>query len=66
METFDSQGRILPVGPADQNMVSKKITDKEGQGQEPRHHQQRSAGSAQSGEGEENSKTTEHVIDIIV
>lgn len=66
METFDSQGRILPVGPADQNMVSQKITDKEGQGQGLRHQKQKSAGSDHGAEKDENTKTTEHVIDIIV
>jgi hypothetical protein len=66
METFDSPGRVLPVGTTDQNIVSKKITDKDGQGQSSRHQQQKSAGSLHPEDKDEDTNTAKHVIDIIV
>jgi len=67
METFDSQGRILPIGAADQGIVSKKITDKEGQGQGPRYQPQKNVASNQLPEKEDGETQTEdHVIDILV
>ena len=67
METFDSQGRILPIGAADQGIVSKKISDKEGQGQGSGHQPQRKAAVAKPPEAEHGENETEdHVIDIMV
>ena len=67
METFDSQGRVLPIGAADQGIVSKKIADKDGQGQGPRYQAQKKVLADQLPEKEDGETQTEdHVIDIIV
>ena len=67
METFDSPGGILPVGAADQGVVSKKIKDKEGQGQGPRQHLQKKVAPVQIPEKDDEEKQAEdHMIDIIV
>ena len=67
MDAFDSQGRILPIGTADQGIVSKKIMDNEGQGQGPKHQPQKKAASVELPENEEKDAEKEnHVIDIIV
>jgi hypothetical protein len=65
METFDSPGGVLPIGAADQGVVSKKVTDKEGQG--PRHQPQKKVAPVQTPEkDDEDTQTEDHVIDIIV
>jgi hypothetical protein len=67
METFDSPGRIAPVAAADQGIVSKKITDKEGQGQGPRQHPQKKVAPVPIPEKDDEERQTEdHVIDIVV
>jgi len=67
METFDSSGRVLPVGAADQGIVSKKISDKDGQGQGPRQHPHKKVAPVQISEkDDEERQTGDHVIDIIV
>jgi hypothetical protein len=67
MDTFDSQGRVSPIRAADQDLVSKKIEDKEGQGQGFQHHHQKKVEPAQIPEQEdENKQTDDHIIDIIV
>jgi hypothetical protein len=67
METFDSPGRILPVGAADQGIVSKKIADKDGQGQGPRQHPHKKVAPVPiPGKDNEERQTEDHVIDIIV
>jgi hypothetical protein len=67
METFDSSGRVSPVGAADQGIVSKKITDKEGQGQGLRQQHQKKVEPVQIPEkDDEDPQTEDHVIDIIV
>ena len=67
MDAFDSQGRIAPIGAADQGIVSKKVMDKEGQGQGPRYQPQKKAASVELPENEEkDAEMEDHVIDIIV
>jgi hypothetical protein len=67
METFDSQGKIMPIGAADQGIVSKKITDKDGQEQGPRYHPQKKVASSQPPEeGDAKADKENHVIDIVV
>ena len=67
METFDSQGGILPIGAADQGIVSKKITNKDGQGQGPRYQPLNKVASVPLPEKEdEETRTEDHAIDIIV
>ena len=67
METFDSPGGILPIGAADQGIVSKKITNKEGQGQGPRYQPPKKVASVQLPEREdEETRMEDHTIDIIV
>lgn len=66
MESLDSQGRILPVGAADQDIVSKKIADDKDQGQSPRHQQQKSVKSSHTTEKDKDAKNKEPGIDIIV
>jgi hypothetical protein len=67
MDTFDSQGRVSPIGAADQGIVSKKVADKEGQGQgfQPQ-HQKKVAPVPIPEEDDEGTQTEDHVIDIIV
>jgi hypothetical protein len=67
METFDSPGRISAVGAADQGIVSKKITDKDDQGQGPRQQPQKKVAPVQIPEKEDgDSQAEDHVIDIVV
>ena len=67
METFDSPGRVAPIGSADQGIVSKKISDKDGQGQGSGHlHQKKVAPEQVPENDEEDTPTENHVIDIIV
>jgi hypothetical protein len=68
METFDSSGRIVPIGATDQGIVSKKVTDKGGQGgQGSRHQLQKKDEPVQIPErDDEDTQTEDHVIDIIV
>ena len=67
METFDSQGRVSPVGSADQGIVSKKIMDKEGQGQGSRQQHQKKVAPVQIPEEDDgDTQREDHVIDIIV
>ncbi len=67
METFDSQGRILPIGAADQGIVSKKVADKNGQGQGLQAQSRKKAAPAQPQEEEAEATLKEdHAIDIIV
>jgi|UniRef100_A0A7C3UXB9 hypothetical protein len=67
MEAFDSQGKIPPIGAADQGIVSKKIADQEGPGQGSRRPLPRKAATPQPAEEpEEPTVQAEHVIDIVV
>jgi hypothetical protein len=67
MDAFDSQGRIAPIGAADQGIVSKKTTDKDGQGQGSKYYPQKKAASVPLPENEEkDAETEDHAIDIIV
>lgn len=67
METFDSPGRVLPIGATDQGIVSKKISDKDGQEQGSRHlHQKKGVPEQVPENDEEDTQTENHVIDIIV
>jgi hypothetical protein len=67
METFDSPAGVSPIVAADQSIVSKKITDKDGQGQGPRQHPHKKVAPVQIPEKEDGeSQTEDHVIDIIV
>jgi hypothetical protein len=67
MDIFDSQGRILSIGSADQGIVSKKITDKDGQGQAPKYQPQKKVAMVQLPEKEGgDTETKDHVIDITV
>jgi hypothetical protein len=67
METFDSPGGVLPIGAADQGIVSKKIAEKNGQGQEPRQHPKKKvAPVAITEEDNEERQTEDHIIDIVV
>jgi hypothetical protein len=66
METSDSQGRILPVGAADQGIISKKTTDKEGQGQRLRQQPRKVAVAPAPEKDAEEGKKENHVIDILV
>ncbi len=66
METFDSQGRLLPIGAVGQGIVSKKITDKDEREQGTRHRQQKKAEPLQPPEKDDDYHTESHVIDIVV
>ena len=66
MESFDSPGSVLPVRAAEQDIVSKKISDKDGQGQgPPRQYQKRTALEHPPRE-DEDEQTEKHAIDIVV
>jgi hypothetical protein len=67
MENFDSPGGVLPVGAVDQGIVSKKITDKDGQGQGSRQHPHKRVAPVQTSEEKDEERQAEdHVIDIVV
>jgi len=66
MDTFDSKGTVTPVGAADQNIVSKKIADKNGQGQGPRNQPPKKAPPEPPLEEDEDTQTEKHAIDIVV
>ena len=66
MDTFDSPGKVSPVGAADQGIVSKKVTDKNGQGEGARHQPRQKPASIQLPEEGEDTQAENHVIDIIV
>ncbi len=66
METFDSQGRILPIGAADQGIVSKKVADKNGQGQGLQAQSRKKAAPQPQEEEAEATLKEDHAIDIIV
>jgi hypothetical protein len=67
MESFDSQEKIMSIGIAGQGIVSKKIADKDGQGQGSRYQPQKKVASSQlPEEGEAKADKENHVIDIVV
>jgi hypothetical protein len=66
MATFDSQGNIPPVPPVGQNLVSKKITDKEGSGQKSPPPRRLKTGALQNPEAGEENGEDQHHIDIRV
>ncbi|MGQ9687607.1 MAG: hypothetical protein ACUVXF_02290 [Desulfobaccales bacterium] len=66
MDTFDSQGKVLPIGAADQGILTKKVTDKEGQKQAPQGQQEKKAASPQPPEEEMESPRGNRLIDIVV
>ncbi len=66
MDTFDSQGKVSPVGAADQGIVSKKITGKDDQREGTRQQLRQKPASVQVPEETEDTQTEKHVIDIIV
>jgi hypothetical protein len=66
METFDSPGKVLPIGAADQGIVSKKVTDKDGQGQAAQGRLKRKAAPPQLPEEDADPETESHLIDIVV
>jgi hypothetical protein len=66
METFDSHGQVLPIGAADQGIVSKKVTDKEGQGQAAQGRLKKKAAPPELPEEEAEPQEKNHLIDIKV
>ena len=66
METFDSQGRISPIGAADQGIVSKKIADKRGQGQAALSQPRKKMSPAEPEEQDGETQKEDHAIDILV
>lgn len=67
METFDSQGKIPPIGATDQGILSKKIADNDAQGKASRQPLRKKVAPPQhSEEPDEPASKEEHVIDIIV
>ncbi len=66
MDTFDSQGKVSPVGAADQGIVSKKIAGKDSEGKGTRQQLRKKPASVQVPEETEETQTEKHVIDIVV
>ncbi len=66
METFDSPGKVSPIGTADQGIVSKKISDKDGQRQAAQGRQKRPTAPSESTEEGAVPRTGSHIIDIVV
>ena len=66
METIDSQGTVTPIAATDQDIVSKKIADKNGQGQGPRNQPQKKTAPAQPSGEDEDTQAEKHAIDIVV
>jgi hypothetical protein len=66
MDTFDSKGTVLPIGGTDQGIISKKVADKNGQGEGPRQQQQKKTPTIPPPEEGEDNQTEKHAIDILV
>jgi hypothetical protein len=66
MDTFDSKGTVLPIGVTDQGIISKKVADKNGQGQGPRQQQPKETATLPLPDEGEDNQTEKHAIDILV
>jgi hypothetical protein len=68
MDTFDSHGTVTPIGATEQGIVSKKVADKEGQGQGqgPRNQPPKKGPPARAPGEEEDTQSEKHAIDIVV
>ena len=66
MDTIDSQGNVTPIAATQQDIVSKKITDKNGQGQGPGNQPRKKAVPERPPEEDEDTQTEKHAIDIVV
>lgn len=66
MDTLDTPGRIPPVSGLGQNLVSKKISDKEGAGPKNPLPRRLKTASPQNRETEEETREDQHHIDIRV
>lgn len=66
MDTVDSPGRITPLTTAEESMVSKKVEDKDSQGQGPHYPRRQKATKSQPSEEGEETQVEKQVIDIVV
>lgn len=66
MDTFDSKGTVLPIGATEQGIISKKVADKNGQGQGPGQQQRKKTATNPPPEEGEDTQTEKHAIDILV
>jgi len=66
MDTIDSQGTVTPIKTTEQDIVSKKIADKNGQGQSPGNQPRKKAVPDRPPEEDEDIQTEKHAIDIVV
>ena len=66
MDTIDSQGNVTPIAATKQDIVSKKITHKNGQGQGPGNQPRKKAVPESPPEEDEDTQTEKHAIDIVV
>ena len=66
MDTFDSKGTVLPIGATEHGIISKKVEDKNGQGQSPREQLRKKTATIPPLEEGEDTQTEKHAIDILV
>ncbi|OGP71516.1 MAG: hypothetical protein A2Y80_02410 [Deltaproteobacteria bacterium RBG_13_58_19] len=67
MDTIDPQGKIMPLVPQDQTMITRKVEDKEGHGNSPKYlGRPRTPPPAPPDEDEEEKPDDKHLIDIKV
>ncbi|MEW6386696.1 MAG: hypothetical protein AB1491_04175 [Thermodesulfobacteriota bacterium] len=68
MDTIDPQGKIMPLVPRDQTMITRKIEDKEGHANRPKYFARPKTPPAAPPveEAEEKKPDDKHLIDIVV
>ena len=66
MDTIDSQGTVTPITATEQDIISKKIAHKNGQGQGPPNQPRKKTVPDQPPEEDEDTQTEKHAIDIVV
>jgi hypothetical protein len=66
MDTVDSKGTVLPIGATEHGIISKKVADKNGQGQGPGQQLRKKTATIPPPEEGEDTQTEKHAIDIVV
>lgn len=66
MDTIDSQGTVTPIKTNEQDILTKKIANKNGQGQGQGNQPRKKAAPEQPPGEDEDNQTEKHAIDIVV
>lgn len=66
MDSIDSQGTVPPIAATDQDIVTKKIAQKNGQGQGAGNQPRKKAAPDRPPEEDDDTRTEKHAIDIVV